>query len=160
MGEVLKNTLHSIFEDQEMVAKLQELKEANGGNLELEFYYKFGSDGSKGHPIFKMVLDEERDQGCLYASGLVPIQIVAKLRNGQVAIVYNNNLVNSSLSWRPLRLLFKKESTAIIKEEKERLYQQRSELASENYELLDGISVKFTGWYTMCDMKVSVLIFF
>ena len=156
LGEVAKNTLHGIYQDDELTAKLLELKEANGGSLDLVFYYKFGSDGSQGHPVFKQVLDDERYQGACYASGFIAIQCVAKLQNGQVAILYNNNLVNSSLSWRPLRLLFQKESIALIKEEKERLDRQRNELESEEYELFEGITVKFRGYYTMCDMKGCV----
>ena len=88
----------------------------------------------------------------------VCVACVAKLQNGQFAILYNNNLVNSSLSWRPLRLLFQKESIALIKEEKERLDRQRNELESEEYELFEGITVKFRGYYTMCDMKGCVWI--
>ena len=156
-ASLCKNTLHGIFDDEELVQKLFELKEANGGELVLTFYYKTGSDGSKGHPVFKMVLDEERDQGALYASGMIPMQVIAKQSNGQVAILYNNSLVNSSLSWRPLRLLFKSETNELIKEEKERLDRERQELAEENYELFEGIKVNFVGFYAMADMKALCL---
>ena len=137
------------------MAYLIDLKEKNGGELKIRHLFKFGSDGSGGGPIFKQVLDEERQQGSVYATGMVTMQLVAELPDEQVAIIYNNNLVNSSLSWRPLRLLFKKETTEIIKEEQERLEKERDEL--EDYEVMDGITITHVGYYCMCDMKVHYL---
>ena len=90
MEEVVKNTLHSIFEDDDMMEKLEELREKNGGTLKLSFYLKEGSDGSSGQPIIKKVLSDERDQGCIYASGIIAIQIVAKMDDGTDEILFNN----------------------------------------------------------------------
>ena len=156
MAEVVKNTLHAIFDDDDLFEKLQDLKERNGGELEGTFYLKEGSDGSGGEPIIKKVLSDERDQGCLYASGIIAMQIVIKMNDGEEVILFNNSLVNSSLSWRPLRLLFKKETTELIKMERERLDKERKDLCSEAYELFDGIKIKFVIFCSMCDMKVSV----
>ena len=52
----MKSTLHSIFEDEDLREKLEELRERNGGQLKLSFYLKEGSDGSSGQPIIKKVL--------------------------------------------------------------------------------------------------------
>ena len=123
--------------------------------MKLKHYFKYGSDGSKGLPIFKQILDAERDQGAIYATGMVSMQIVAELENGQKAIIYNNSLVNSSLSWRPLRFLFKSETTEITVQEKERLEKERDEL--EDYEVFDGITVEHVGFYCMCDQKAQCL---
>ena len=155
MSEVCKNTVDAICGDEDLMAFLIVLKEKNGGELKIMHLFKFGSDGSGGGPIFKQVLDEERQQGSVYATGMVTMQLVAELPDEQVAIIYNNNLVNSSLSWRPLRLLFKKETTEIIKEEQERLEKERDEL--EDYEVMDGITITHVGYYCMCDMKVHYL---
>ena len=154
MKEVCTNTVDAICADEDLAQKLFELKEQNGGKLKLKHYFKYGSDGSKGGPIFKQVFDQEREQGALYSSGMVSMQIVAELENGQVAIIYNNPLVNSSLAWRPLRLLFKAETTELTVEEKNRLEKERDEL--EEYEVYDGITVEHHGFYCMCDMKDSV----
>ena len=61
--------------------------------------------------------------------------------------------MNSSLSSRPLRLWFVKETDEVIKEEKARLDQERKELIP--YEWAEGVTFEFHGWYCMCDMKVS-----
>ena len=158
MSEVCKNTVDAICRDEDIAQKLFELKEQNGGKLKLRHYFKFGSDGSKGQPIFKQILDEERYQGALYATGMVSMQLVAELENGQFVIIYNNSLMNSSLSWRPLRLLFKAESKELILEEKARLDKELDEL--QPYEVYDGITVEHKGFYCMCDMKDSVWIEF
>ena len=71
-------------------------------------------------------------------------------------LIFPYSLVNSSLSWRPLRILFKKETNELIKEEKERLDIERNELQSQDYEIFEGINVKFVIFCSMCDMKVSV----
>ena len=158
--DMCKNTIKLIFDDEDLMAKLIEFRDENGGTLTVVFYYKLGSDGSGDQPIFKQALDEERDLGAVYASGMVVMQIVAKMSDGRNEIIYNNSLVNSSLSWRPLRLLFKKETTAIIKEEYERLFGERQELKALNYELVDGVSVDFKGNYSLAELKVQCLIIY
>ena len=155
MNDVCKNTVEQIFEaNDQLVEQLMELRDENGGVQKVIFYFKYGSDGSQGHPIFKQILDAERYQGAVYATGMVPMQLVAFMQNGRKEIIYNNVLVNSSLSWRPLRILFKKESTEIIKEEKARLDSERAQL--QDFEILDGITITFKGIYSMNDMKESV----
>ena len=61
--------------------------------------------------------------------------------------------MNSSLSSRPLRLWFVKETDERILEEKARLDKERKEL--KPYEWAEGVTFEFQGWYCMCDMKVS-----
>ena len=154
MNEVCKNTAEQIFADDDLAERLIELRDENGGLLSVIFYFKYGSDGSQGHPIFKQILDAERYQGAVYCTGMVVMQIVAKMRDGSKHIIYYNALVNSSLSWRPLRLLFKKESTELIREEKARLDVERAEL--QDFEIMDGVTITFIGIYSMNDMKESV----
>ena len=155
MNDVCKNTVEQIFEaNDQLVEQLMELRNENGGVQKVIFYFKYGSDGSQGHPIFKQILDAERYQGAVYATGMVPMQLVVFLSNGRKEILYNNVLVNSSLSWRPLRILFKKESTELIKDEKARLDSERAQL--QDIEILDGITITFKGIYSMNDMKESV----
>ena len=158
--EMVKNTIELIFKDEALMMKLIELRDENGGTLVIVFYYKFGSDGSGDQPIFKQALDQERDLGAVHASGMVAMQCIAKMDDGRKEILYNNSLVNSSLSWRPLRFLFKKETTAIIKEEYERLSGERRELEAENYELVDGVNVEFCGKHSLGDLKVHCLIIY
>ena len=75
-----------IFKDGPIIDLLLDLKEKNGGNLDLVMYYKFGSDGSSGHPKFKQLMDEDRKQGACYVTGMIPLQIIAEMRNGDKVI--------------------------------------------------------------------------
>ena len=52
-----------ILNNGPIIDLLLDLKEKNGGHLTLVMYYKFGSDGSSGHPKFKQLMDEDRKQG-------------------------------------------------------------------------------------------------
>ena len=63
MDELCKNTVDQIFEDQDLAEKVIELRDENGGTLKLKYFFKYGSDGSQGHPIFKQIISGERYQG-------------------------------------------------------------------------------------------------
>ena len=58
-----------------------------------------GMDGSQGHPVYKMVYEDERDPGALTASYMVALQITTVV-NGEVKIIFDNPLANSPLSCR------------------------------------------------------------
>ena len=75
-----------ILKDPAFIDLLLDLKAKNGGELILVMYYKFGSDGSSGHPKFKQLMDEERQQGNCYVTGLIAMQIIAEMRNGDKVI--------------------------------------------------------------------------
>ena len=149
------NTVNLILECEKLSETVIKLRDENGGHITLKYYFKFGSDGSNGHPIFKQILNSERDQGSVYATGMVSMQIVCELPNGEIHVVYDNPLVNSSLSWRPLHLWFVKETLARIKIEKDRLFLERKELNDFEYQWCEGVIVKFIGFYSMCDKKVQ-----
>ena len=56
-------------------------------------------DGSQGHPVYKMVYEDEQDPGALTASYMVALQITTVV-NGEVKIIFDNPLANSPLSCR------------------------------------------------------------
>ena len=58
-----------------------------------------GMDGSQGHPVYKMVYEDERDPGALTASYMVALQITTVV-NGEIKIIFDNPLANSPLSCR------------------------------------------------------------
>ena len=75
-----------ILNNGPVIDLLLDLREKNGGSLTLVMYYKFGSDGSSDHPKFKQLMDEERKQGACYVTGMIPLQIIAEMRNGDKVI--------------------------------------------------------------------------
>ena len=52
-----------------------------------------------GHPIYKMVYEDDEDPGALFASYMVALQITTVV-NDKVEIIYDNPLSNSPLSCR------------------------------------------------------------
>ena len=85
LQNMIENTIDGILSDPAVAAKIFELI-AKYGEIKLIFLYKFGSDGSSGHPKIKQIVDEERQQGSLYATSFVPMQILAQLPNGDYVI--------------------------------------------------------------------------
>ena len=140
--------------DDGIAAEALYLKGLNGGKLRLKFLYKYGSDGITGIPIFKQIMDIERKQGHCFVSGMVPLQIVALMDNGEIVIIYHNPLLNSSLSWRPLHLWFVKETANRTLIEKGQLKAEELALRNFLYEWMDGITIEFEGYDCMNDQKV------
>ena len=78
--------------------------------LNLECDFKMGTDGTSGNTTFKQLGAEATDSGCIQASHFVVLQVTTKV-NGVRKLVYTNPLCNSSISCRPLRYWFTKETT-------------------------------------------------
>ena len=94
------------MQDPAIKKKVEELVAENGGPLDGTFYYKFGTDGSKGHTQFKQAYNDGgdgRDKGACMASYMVPLQLTVMV-NGRTELLYNNVLANASDACRPLRL--------------------------------------------------------
>ena len=85
LQSMIENTIDGILADQAVQAVIFDLIRKHG-EIKLIFLYKFGSDGSSGHPKIKQIVDEERHDGKLYATSFVPMQILAKLSNGDYII--------------------------------------------------------------------------
>ena len=84
-----------------------------GLSLELTLICKWGMDGSSEQSISKQRTVLEETDESLFVTSLVPLRLVAS--NGQV--VWSNRTPRSPRFWRPLRLQFKKEAAALIREE-------------------------------------------
>ena len=78
--------------------------------LNLECDFKYGTDGMNGNTQFKQLGAEATDSGCIQASHFVVLQVTTKV-NGVRKLVYTNPLCNSSITCRPLRYWFTKETT-------------------------------------------------
>ena len=81
--------------------------------LNMEVDFKMGVDGMSGNTTFKQLGAEATDSGCIQASHFVVLQVTTKV-NGVRKLVYTNPLCNSSISCRPLRYWYTKETTGKI----------------------------------------------
>lgn len=142
LQEILNITVKRILQDDLVAARVRDLSEKNGGELDLKFLYKWGVDGSKGHPIWKQVCECCRDPGALLASHMVGLQMVAVV-NGKMEVIYDNVLCNSPLACRPLRLWWVNETNEHVAEEIGRIRQEQANL--QPFEWEQGITVRFAG---------------
>ena len=123
--------------------------------------FKFGLDGSSGHPQFDQLLADlqSRVQGSCLASLMVPLQLITVVQN-KVHLLYHNWWCNSPKSIRPLRLWFVKESDGLMgttAAEIKRLNDELKELQTYNYQ--DLAKIDFTPLLTMIDNKVKNVLF-
>ena len=111
MQSLLDHNTSRIFEDDDIVEQIERLAAENDGELEIFKNCKLGFDGTSLNDIGKSkhsTVNSERDEGHLMTSHLVCMNMVAFDKNGQCHIIYCNSQLNSSVSCRPLRYLFKK----------------------------------------------------
>ena len=111
MQSLLDHNTSRIFEDDDIVEQIERLADENGGELEIFKNCKLGFDGTSLNDIGKSkhsTVNSERDEGQLMTSHLVCMNMVAFDKNDQCHIIYCNSQLNSSVSCRPLRYLFKK----------------------------------------------------
>lgn len=139
MQKLLDHTMSRILDDPLVAEKLSELSKS--GDMKLKFLFKYGCDGSKGHPIFKQVCECCRNPGSLLASHLVGLQLLAYV-NGSIHIVYDNALANSSIACRPLRLWWVSETKTHLDEELKRL---KDEINGLEHFAWNDYSVEYSG---------------
>lgn len=151
MASVLHHSVDRIMEIDGVAPQAERLAEENDGDLDVKFYFKYGVDGSKGHPTFKQTMSEERVQGACMASHLVPLQMVCDVED-KTNILYENTLCNSPSSVRPLRLWFVPETSESAAEELDRLSNEVKELRP--YAWARNIIFTFIAICSMCDGKM------
>ena len=157
---------------------LQQMEKEHQGHLLIIFFMKYGLDVSIWIDLFSDFYlsfnvflelqgssvpddfnqkwkdddDEEIDQkGHIVVTSTVPIQMLAKV-NGTTKILYQNILVNSPVSCRPLRFNKVKENRTLTQGEVERL---KGELKlMPVLDLTPNISIKLHAIFSMNDQKV------
>ena len=151
LQNLLDHTVSRLLEDEVTQQQIERLSDLNGGNpLLLEFIWKFGFDGSGGLGKFKQLTDEHHVPGKLFASNLVPLQIVTYVGQ-KIHVIYHNCLCNSPKAVRPIRHNYVNETIEIIRQEDERLESEIRSLVQ--FEWTEDIKVGYIGIKSMCDQK-------
>ena len=152
LQSLLDHTVERLLENCDLQIQIDRLLELNDGQpLLIEFLYKWGMDGTQGLSKVKQLADSEHMPGALYATNMVALQLVS-IVNGKIYILYDNCLCNSSKAVRPIRHLYQKESTEIIKTEDQRVKNEINNLCK--YEWTQNVCVGYIGFQSMCDQKV------
>ena len=113
-------------------------------------YWKYGFDGATSTPIPNQKHSEEVDEGAMFASHIVIINI-ATVINEKLEILYNNVLCNDAFACRPLRIQRKKETDELTLAEHNWILDQVKALGI--FEWSDEISFEFVGIQSMMDGK-------
>lgn len=122
-----------------------------------ELHGKYGMDGSSSHPIYKQGFSEEGGQlGCdgnIFLCSYVPLQLKDR-KTGQV--LWKNPTPSSRRYCRPIKFMFCKETTELIKNTEDYLKGQVDMLAPTVIEFPNGIIVFIHHdlRFTMVDGKV------
>ena len=86
MQGLVDHTVDRVLLDKGIIDHVKQLKEKHG-SVRLEFIYKLGMDGSKGHPVFRQEIPDDRVQGACLLSQMVPLQLVAKVPGQNMPLV-------------------------------------------------------------------------
>lgn len=112
--------------------------------------YKWGCDGSAEHSTYKQKFSESgesKTDAYLYAVCLVPLQ----LKVGDI-VAWQNPRPSSTRFCRPIKLVFEKETVALIKKEVDCMKQQIQNIVATKIDALD-VNVDHKFYLTMIDGK-------
>lgn len=114
-----------------LCASINDVLKANldscNGN-ELQILFKWGCDGANQSPYKQNWSDERNSDENLFSISLVPIQMYVNNFKGEKLILYQNPAPNSSRHCRPIKIMFAKETTDLIKMEVKYIKEQIAEL--------------------------------
>ena len=147
---ICDNTAEGIFKIPGVQERGDQLCEENGGNLDAVVDFKMGTDGFNGATKFRQIGAEASHDGQVQASHFVVLQITAKV-NGKLRLLYTNPLCNSPVSCRLLRFWYVKETEETLREELNRLLEEREFL--DDLDLGGGIKVSYNGILSLLDQK-------
>lgn len=96
MQEILNKSMERLFMTKNLLSTVTALADELG-SLILELVFKYGFDGSSGHPTRKKnpVGGQPTDESTIVASHLVILQLTRIDENGDKQIVWRNELYNS-----------------------------------------------------------------
>lgn len=99
---------------------------------ELELLTKWGFDGSSDHSNYKQKFeDHDADDSAIFITSMVPLQL--RFKNNPNNIIWMNCMPSSTRLCRPIRIQFRKETTALTLNEKEYLEAQIAKLVPSEF---------------------------
>lgn len=119
-------------------------------SADLELLCKWGFDGSSDHHNYKQkFVDDEADDSSIFITSMVPLQL--RLRNNPEQIIWINHMPSSTRLCRPIRIQFRKETTALSLRERDNIQAQISNLVPK---LISNFRVHYSMVCSMIDGKV------
>lgn len=149
---VLHHTVQRILDD-ETLSLICHQKE-QGETIELEAIFKIGLDGTSGLKDYKQRMTEGFSEESVLFSQLSVLRIWQQ--SDHQKIIYNNANPSSSLSCRPIRFSFEKESRDSVIAESERLQGEMNNVEPLIINYHNGCIVKvaFRGQFSLIDGKI------
>ncbi|XP_066967697.1 uncharacterized protein [Macrobrachium rosenbergii] len=119
---------------------------------------KYGMDGSTGYSKYKQRSEEEIDEDNLFLISFIPIRLEG-VSEEKTIVIWTNPRPSSTRLCRPIKLLFKKETTELIKVEAGLLEKEVDALTDSSIRLYDlNFRVSHKMFFSMIDGKVMQVI--
>ncbi|KAL4088601.1 hypothetical protein QTP88_015577 [Uroleucon formosanum] len=127
-------------------------------NAELEMVYKWGCDGSSGQSQYKQKFNDSStstDQ-TMFMFSLVPLELRCfPIRNNDSDIIWQNPVPSSTKFCRPIKFMYKKETTESTQKEVKDIEEQINNVCNTDVLHNDQVvQVKHTLIFSMVDGKV------
>ena len=92
-----EHIVNGILKDEDIVVKVNELKEQNGGHLLMYYNFKLGTDGTTSLQVINKKQDgsKELKQGSVVATNFVGLNLWTVF-DGKIQILHHNSLLNSA----------------------------------------------------------------
>jgi len=125
--------------------------------------YKWGCDGSSGQSQYKQKFNDSStstDQ-TMFMFSLVPLELRCfPIRNNDSDIIWQNSVPSSTKFCRPIKFMYKKETTENTKKEVKEIEEQIINLCNTDVLFNDQVvQVKHTLIFSMVDGKVILMCF-
>lgn len=132
-------------------------------NAELEMVYKWGCDGSSGQSQYKQKFNDSStstDQ-TMFMFSLVPLELRCfPIRNNDSDIIWQNPVPSSTKFCRPIKFMYKKETTESTQKEVKDIEEQINNVCNTDVLHNDQVvQVKHTLIFSMVDGKVIFMCF-
>lgn len=93
--------------------------------VNLTFFYKWGMDGSSGQSQYKQkFMEEYENDSTIFLTSIVPLQLFSISESKGKIIILQNPRPSSTRYCRPIKFQFKKETSILIKEERNNVDEQ------------------------------------
>lgn len=133
----------------------QEFMNFNTNMVDLNIIFKWGCDGSRQKQYKQSFSEQNVCDNNLFAISLVPIQIYNISATKEKQILWQNPATSSTKYCRPIKLIYSKESTEIIRQEVESVKLAISKLIPTKIEINNSfIKIKSNLILCMVDGKV------
>lgn len=123
LQSLIEHTIHRICQTKNTVDILNKVEPDTA-----HIIFKWGCDGSTQKTYKQSFSDKDASDGNLFFISIVPIEMYCLNSNNDKLILWENTITSSTKYCRPIKFIFCKETTEVIRNEVENVNQQIAKL--------------------------------